>query len=130
MDGQERIIYKLFQEQQCHQCGRPYEPARMLVLARRSELWMVMISCESCQQKDTYVVKFPPIMQGRRKVTSYRLSQPPDSTPLPEEPRTPLPELPDTPRSPVQVTSDDVLDMHQFLKHFNGDFQQIFSDSQ
>src|SRR6266853_3442921 len=97
MDAQERIIRRLFTEQQCQRCGRPYEPERVLVLARRSELWMVMISCLDCDQKDTYVVKFPPQMQGRRRVTSYRLSKPP-ATPLPDESSQPLPEVPETPR--------------------------------
>jgi hypothetical protein len=92
---------------------------------------MVMISCGDCDQKDTYVVKFPPQMQGRRHVTSYRLSKPPASTPLPPEPSRTLPEIPETsepppPSHPVNI--DDVLDMHLFLKNFNGDFQRLFAE--
>lgn len=128
MDGQERIIRRLFTEQRCHHCGLPYEPERMLVLARRSEIWMVMISCRDCEQKDTYVVKFPPQMQGRKRVTSYRLSNPPASTPLPAEPQHALPEVPETPRPSYPVNANDVLDMHLFLKSFNGDFQRLFAE--
>ena len=132
MDGQERIIRKLFTEKQCHRCGRPYEAEQVLVLARRSEVWMVMISCQDCEQKDTYVVKFPPQMQGRRRVTSYRLSRPPASTPLPQEleglqqKRPESLEMPVAPSHPV--VADDVLDMHLFLKNFNGDFQRLFTE--
>jgi hypothetical protein len=129
MDGQERIIRRLFTEQCCHRCGRPYEAERLLVLARRSEVWMVMISCLDCEQKDTYVVKFPPQMQGRRRVTSYRLSKPPTSRPLPqeiEELQEMPPEILETSIHPVNV--DDVLDMHLFLKNFNGDFQRLFAE--
>src|SRR5207302_816509 len=100
----------------------------VLVLARRSEVWMVMISCTTCEQKDTYVVKFPPQMQGRRRVTSYRLSKPPASTPLPEEPHLTLPAIPETPALTGPVNLDDVLDMHFFLKNFNGDFQRLFAE--
>lgn len=134
MDAQERIIRRLFTEQQCHHCGRPYEPERLLVLARRTEVWMVMISCTDCEQKDTYVVKFPPQMQGRRRVTSYRLSKPSasrastPSTPLPQEPRHDFPEVPETPRPSTPVNADDVLDMHLFLKNFDGDFQRLFTE--
>ena len=135
MDGQERIIRKLFTEKQCHRCGRPYEAEQVLVLARRSEVWMVMISCQDCEQKDTYVVKFPPQMQGRRRVTSYRLSRPPASTPLPQEPgegQQKHPESLEMPGSLVApshpVDADDVLDMHLFLKDFNGDFQRLFAE--
>ena len=130
MDAQERIIRRILTEQQCHRCGRSYEAERVLVLARRSEVWMVMISCVDCDQKDTYVVKFPPQMQGRRHVTSYRLSKPPASTPLPQEPSQRLPEIPETPQIPPShpVSGDDVLDMHLFLKNFNGDFQRLFAE--
>ena len=140
MDGQERIIRKLFTEKQCHRCGRPYEAEQVLVLARRSEVWMVMISCQDCEQKDTYVVKFPPQMQGRRRVTSYRLSRPPASTPLPQVPggdQQKHPESLEMPGSLVSPTpmvpshavdADDVLDMHLFLKDFNGDFQRLFAE--
>jgi hypothetical protein len=134
MDAQERIIRRLFTEQQCHYCGRPYEPERMLVLARRTEVWMVMISCGDCEQKDTYVIKFPPQMQGRRSVTSYRLSRPSiskastPSTPLPQEPQQNFPEVPETPRLSGPVNADDVLDMYLFLKNFNGDFQRLFAE--
>jgi hypothetical protein len=125
MDAQERIIIKLFAEQHCPRCGSPYQSESVQVLARRSEVWMIMLSCAACQQKDTFVVKFPLEMQGRRSVTSYRLSRPP-STPLPE--KQPLPETP--PVSTTPVTSDDVLDMHLFLKHFNGDFQLLFAENE
>ncbi len=131
MDGQERIIRKLFTEKMCYRCGRGYEPASILVLARRSDVWMVMISCTGCEQKDTYVVKFPPQLQGRRHVTSYRISKPPASTPLPPqtaEPSLTLSDITETPPLSQPVSADDVLNMHLFLKDFNGDFQQLFSE--
>ena len=128
MDAQERIILRLFAEQHCPRCGSQYQAESVLVLARRSEVWMIMISCASCQQKDTFVVKFPVEMQGRRRVTSYRLSRPP-STPLPEERQQLSPETPTVSTPTTPVTSDDVLDMHLFLKDFNGDFQRLFDES-
>ena len=90
-----------------------------------------MISCQDCEQKDTYVVKFPPQMQGGRRVTSYRLSKPPASTSSPQEleglhqKHLENPEI-SPPSQPVNT--DDVLDMHLFLKNFNGDFQRLFAE--
>jgi hypothetical protein len=127
MDAQERIILRLFAEQHCPRCGSLYQSESVLILARRSEVWMIMISCSACQQKDTFVVKFPLGMQGRRRVTSYRLSRPP-STPLPEQQPQPPPETPTFPTTPVN--SDDVLDIHLFLKRFNGDFQRLFANDE
>jgi hypothetical protein len=129
MDEQERIILRLFAEQHCPRCGSQYQAESVLVLARRSEVWMIMIFCASCHQKDTFVVKFPVEMQGRSRVTSYRLSRPP-STPLPEGLQEPPPETPLAPTSTMPVTSDDVLDMYLFLKDFNGDFQRLFTETE
>ena len=131
MDGQERILRKLFTEQRCQRCGRLYEAGSVLVLARRSEVWMVMISCLECEQKDTYVVKFPPQIQGRRRVTSYRLSRPPASTPFPQKHRERQKRPSELPEASVfsrAVNADDVLDMHLFLKNFKGDFQRLFAE--
>lgn len=96
------------------------------MLARRSEVWMVMVSCIACEEKDTFVVKFPQETRGRRRVTSYRLSKPP-SAPLREGLQRDL-EVPPTPFPSRPVSVDDVLDMHQFLKDFDGDFQRLFSE--
>src|SRR5260221_11758192 len=117
MDGQERIIRKLFTEKKCHHCGRGYDPAELLVLARRSDVWMVMVSCTDCEQKDTFVVKFPPQLQGRRHVTSYRISKPPAETPLPAEAAEPPPTHPPmTEPQPQPVRPNDVPNVHLLLK--------------
>ncbi len=135
MDGQERILRKLFAHKKCHHCGQAYEPERILVLARRSEVWMVMISCKDCEQKDTFVVKFPPQLQGRRHVTSHRIAKPPPATPppgaLPQAAANPPPLLPGSAGSSdlsQALNADDVLNMHLFLKYFDGDFQRLFSE--
>ena len=73
------------------------------------------------------MVKFPIEMQGRRRVTSYRLSRPP-STPFPEEQQQPPLETSTPPTPSTPITSDDVLDMHLFLQDFNGDFQRLFNE--
>jgi hypothetical protein len=70
-------------------------------------------------------------MQGGRRVTSYRLSKPPASTSSPQEleglqqKRLESPEM-SPPSQPVNT--DDVLDMHLFLKNFNGDFRRLFAE--
>lgn len=131
MDGQERMIRKLFAQKKCYRCGRAYKPGRMLVLARRSEAWIVMISCMDCEQKGTFVVKFPPQLQGRRRITSYRISRPPAQGSLPQataDPPSTLMGIPETPLLSQPVNADDVLNMHLFLKHFDGDFQRLFSE--
>lgn len=129
MDAKERIIRKLLLQQQCHRCESPYDPESVLILARRSEVWMVMASCSFCEQKDTFVIKFPVRLQGRRRVTSYRLSRPPSSAARPKDAAAlqQSPHLqPAAPSTPV--TFDDVLDMHEFLKDFNGDFHRLFAE--
>jgi hypothetical protein len=129
MDGQERILHRLFSHKKCHNCDQAYLAEGILVLARRSDVWMVMISCAACEQKDTFVVKFPSQLQGRRHVTSYRISRPPEQAPAtPQTTADTARRAPQPPLPPRTVNADDVLNMHLFLKHFNGDFQHLFSE--
>lgn len=119
MEARERIIRKLLMEQRCHRCGDHFAPESRIVLARRREVWMVMASCSLCEQMDTFIVQFPSQKQGRRHVTSYRLSRPPSEIDAvtPPQAEAPVP----------AVTFDDVLGMRRFLEDFDGDFQRLFA---
>ncbi|HVB72875.1 MAG TPA: hypothetical protein VNE38_04900 [Ktedonobacteraceae bacterium] len=126
MEAKERVIRKLLMEQRCHRCGDHFAPESRIVLARRREIWMVMASCSLCEQMDTFIVQFPPPGQGQKRVTSYRLSRPPTPA-LPPQAGAMSPQ-PHQERSVTTITIDDVLDMRQFLKHFDGDFQRLFAE--
>jgi hypothetical protein len=129
MDGQERLIKRLFMERTCHHCGSSHRARDVLVLARRRKLWLVMVTCLDCQQKDIYVVKLPSQSQGLRRITSYRLSQPfPGTSPSTSEELASRSASDEPPAPTSPVSTDDVLDMHLFLNNFNGDFRQLFTE--
>ncbi len=65
-------------------------------LGRKGELYKVLVHCQTC---DTYGV-------GTARISENSASFAP---PLPS-----------------QVTDDDVLDMHEFMKSFDGDFRRLF----
>lgn len=128
MDEQERLIKRLFMEQTCQHCGSAFQAEDVHVLARRRELWLVMVTCQHCQQKSNYVVRSPYQARGTRYTAGYRISQPlPESSlPAAEEMAARLADEP--PVSSLPVSADDVLEMHLFLKDFDGDFRRLFKD--
>ena len=96
------------------------------MLARRSEVWMVMVRCTSCGRKGIFVVSFPGSSRSERRkaileaealgegaLTEAVLA---DEAPLAAEAH---------PNAPVTV--DDVIDMHLFLKRFDGNFAALFA---
>lgn len=126
MHAQERLIRRLFTTQHCSHCLSTYEEENVTVLARRSEVWMVMVSCDACGRKGIFVVSFPGSSRSERRkaileaealgegaLTEAALADEPSSAAA------------DPPGSPVTV--DDVIDMHQFLKRFDGDFAALFA---
>jgi hypothetical protein len=128
MDEQERLIKRLFLEQACQHCNSAFEAEAVQILAHRRELWLVMVTCLHCQQKSTYVVRSPYQSRGTRRTSGYRISQPLPESSLPAAEEMAARLVDDEPAvSTSPVTADDVLEMHLFLKDFNGDFRQLFN---
>ncbi|HEY7125066.1 MAG TPA: hypothetical protein VH540_14025 [Ktedonobacterales bacterium] len=126
MHPQERLIRQLFTTQQCSHCATPYQEERVVVLARRGGVWMILASCTTCERKGIFVVSFPGSLEkdqpsilinaetlGEGALTQAVLADdPPGSAEAP---------------TPSPVTCDDVIDMHVFLRHFDGNFAALFA---
>ena len=115
MHARERIIRERFATRSCETCGQRYTGGGVLVLARRSTAWMVLVTCAHCEHRGIYVVSFPadPLMAHERW-----------DGPLPTRQVEPVPPLLAR-HGPVSV--DDVTRMHDFLSRFDGDFRRLFS---
>jgi hypothetical protein len=126
MHAQERLIRRLFTTQQCNHCHAAYEEESVTVLARRSEVWMVMVSCGACGRKGIYVVSFPGSSRSERRKAILEAEALGEGAlteaALAEEPPAAAAAPTDSP-----VTSDDVIDMHLFLKRFDGNFAALFA---
>lgn len=126
MHAQERLIRRLFTTQHCGQCHCVYEEENVTVLARRSEVWMVLVSCGSCGRKGIFVVSFPGSTRSERRKAILEAEALGEGAlteaVLADEPPVVADKRPGSP-----VTADDVIDMHLFLKRFDGDFAALFA---
>ena len=105
---EEGIIKKLITSMKCSACGQCYEVGNIEILGHHEDLWFLSVFCPSCRNQ--YLVA---------AVVSAQERAPEIITDLTEAD---LVRLRDTGR----LTADEVLDMHGFLKEFDGDFSQLF----
>jgi predicted RNA-binding Zn-ribbon protein involved in translation (DUF1610 family) len=95
----------------CPACGRRYRGSRIRLLAEREGLFFVDLDCSRC---GSHTVAIITIEQDEREPTIA------DASDL-EHPDEGLP------ATAGSITADDVLEMHQFLAHFEGDVIQLFA---
>lgn len=104
----EEHIKKLLASMKCGICGQPYAEQNIHVLGHRDELWFLGILCPACRSQSLVAAV---IKEGELPEVCAELSDD---------------ELTRFSQGEV-VGGDDVLDMHDFLKEFDGDFSALFS---
>jgi ribosomal protein S27E len=106
---EERIIKKLMTSVKCTSCGQNYEARDVKILGSHEDLYFLQVTCSACYSR--YMItasvngeKNPEIVSDltREEFTKFKNTGAPGT--------------------------NDVLDMHAFLKDFNGDFSGIFGD--
>ena len=123
MDTSEKQIKRIVLDrmERCSVCHRGFEPDDVHVLSRKSDMWMLMVSCGECQARNFVAAV---IGDGDAEEAQLALRR------LGEEhvrSRTGIePEDEGVPGEPVSV--DDVIEVHQFLQGFEGDFKALFRD--
>jgi hypothetical protein len=123
MDTSEKQIKRIVLDrmERCSVCHRGFEPDDVHVLSRKSDMWMLMVSCGECQARNFVAAV---IGDGDAEEAQLALRR------LGEEhvrARTGIePEDEGPPGEPVSV--DDVIEIHQFLQGFDGDFKALFRD--
>jgi len=105
---EESLIKKLMASVKCSACGQHYQADNIDVLGHEENLWFLRVSCPACQTQ--YLVaaiieedRAPEVITDLSKAELDRF------------------------RNMDRLTPDDMLDMHNFLKDFDGDFSQFFS---
>jgi hypothetical protein len=106
---QERLLKQLISTMRCEVCRRGFEGEHVRVAARHEQLWIVSVRCGQCRNQQVFWVA---IKDREGQTTLLR-----DVSDDEEEQFAALP----------AVTSNDVLDMHEFLSNFNGDFKRLFA---
>ena len=92
----------------CGVCGQCYEPDNINVLGHEEGLWLLSVFCPSCQTQCLVAA----VIREDKKIEVI--------TDLTEA------EL-DKFKDAASLTADEVLDMHNFLKDFDGDVSRLLS---
>ena len=105
---EESFVRKLMASIKCSVCGQHYKVDNIDVLGSEEDLWFLRVSCSACNTQ--YLVaaiiredRAPEVITDLTEAELGRL------------------------RNMDRLIPDDVLDMHNFLKDFDGDFSRLFS---
>ncbi len=104
---EENLIKRLMVSVKCSVCGQHYAVEDIKVIGHREDLWFLRAVCSACQTQCLVaaVVKQEKVTKVITDLTKAEL---------------------DKFKSAGRLTSDDLLDMHSFLKDFDGDFSRLF----
>ncbi len=102
------VIRRLLASIKCGTCGQRYEIDNIDVLGHQEGLWFLRVFCPTCHAQYLVVAvlkegKVPEIITDLTEAEWNKFS------------------------STGKVMADDILDMHNFLKHFDGDFSCLFN---
>ena len=103
---EERFIKCLLSSQRCQCCGRCYEPADAELLGYEGGWWLFFVCCPSCKSQGL-------VLSAVKEAGARELD-----TELAEAEKG---------KFSTPIGSNDVIDMHTFLKEFSGDFASVFS---
>ena len=123
MDTSEKQIKRIVLDrmERCSVCHRGFEPDDVHVLSRKSDMWMLMVSCGECQARNFVAAVIGDGDAEEAQLALRRLGEEHVRTRSDIEP-----EDEDISGEPVSV--DDVIEVHQFLQGFDGDFKALFRD--
>ena len=106
----EGFVKQLLSHIKCGVCGQHYDPSHVKVLRHEREVWFLSVFCPGCKSRGLVVAA---IRKERAEVIS-ELSEA---------------EISKFTVSPP-VGAEDVLEMHEFLKDFKGDFSSLFPEKE
>ncbi|MCA9877059.1 MAG: hypothetical protein KC442_04745 [Thermomicrobiales bacterium] len=121
MDTSEKQIKRIVLDrmERCSVCHRGFETEDVHVLSRKSDMWMLMVSCSECHARNFVAAVIGDGDAEEAQLALRRLGEEHINSRLDIEADEEIAE-----GDPVTV--DDVLEMHSFLNDFDGDFQALF----
>jgi len=103
------FVRQLLDNISCVVCSEEYDEEDVAVMGQQEQLWMLMVSCHHCGTQGIILA----MVKEDEEIEFVT-----DLTPEELERARGLP----------PVTGDDVLDVYQFLRDFDGDFVRLFSE--
>jgi len=105
---EENLLRKLITTIKCSLCGKRYDKGDIKVMGHKEEFWFFSAYCSNCKTRSlvTIIVKDgkPPELVTDLTEKEMRAFE-----------------------DREEVTADEVIDMHNFLKSFDGDFGNLFA---
>ena len=103
---EDRLIKKLMTSIKCESCGQNYEPYNVDVIGHREDMWFLRVLCSKCH---TQCLVAAVVKAGKASEEADDLAGA---------------GVEDFHYEKIEI--DDVLDMHNFLTDFDGDFSRLF----
>lgn len=112
--------------QRCAVCHHPYQEDDINVVSTNRDVWMMVVECDECHARNFVAAVMKDGDPDQAKVALQKMSDAARS----DERRTEIDlELRlEAEARGEPVSAGDVVDMHQFLDTFDGDFQRLFRD--
>ena len=103
---EERLIKKLMTSIKCEECGQNYESFNIDILGHREDMWFLRALCSSCHTQCLVaaVVREDKVVEEMEEAATAEVDE----------------------KRGGAIEIDDVLDMHNFLVDFDGDFSNFF----
>lgn len=111
--------------ERCSICHRDFGPEDIRVVSRKNDMWMLVVTCSECHGRNFVAAVMADGDTEEAQIALRQLSR--DGTSKPIE----ITEVRDRAEEDrgEPVSAEDVLDMHEFLDGFDGDFRRLFSTS-
>ena len=101
------LIQRLVANIQCAVCGKPYVVDNVQILGHQDDLWISAVTCAHCR---TQGLVFAVVREGDLESEVFSELTPDEFDAL---------------NGLEEISVDDVLDVHDFLRGFHGDFFQL-----
>lgn len=103
---EDRLVKRLMASMKCDSCGQHYEVYNIEVLDHREDMWFLRVRCSTCHTQCLVaaVVREDKMPEVVTDLTEAELEKFRDNV----------------------IEADDVLNVYNFLKDFDGDFSQLF----
>lgn len=110
--------------ERCAVCHREFQPDDITVIARKPRYWTMMVECDDCHARNFVAAMLGDGDQQEAQLALRRLTE----SAIYELQHDQVPSIQS--EAPAvrgeSISASDVVDMHEFLDQFDGDFQQLF----
>ena len=124
MDTSEKQIKRIVlrRMERCSVCHRVFAPDDIHVISRKPDLWMMVVECDECHARNFVAAVLNDGDPSEAQLALRRLSE----SGIDDNPARIESEAGPTGE---RVSASDVVDMHEFLSTFDGDFARLFNQA-